>query len=134
MFRRLVAIGLVMISGMCQAEGELHIKFHLAVSEGVGGALRATLVNTGDADIYKGYLVVTMLDENCHPLASRLGQFQKLGVAEKMSLSIPLMRQFATYRITSMAAFDQLGTQLKAVDDNAEILANREKERLARCK
>ncbi|MFZ3183968.1 MAG: FxLYD domain-containing protein, partial [Pseudomonas sp.] len=95
----------------------------------VGG----TLVNRGDAPVSHGYVVVTLIDAQCRPQESVLGDFGAISQGESREFRVPLEWKYQRYRITALAAFDGDGATLLAVDDNAALLQSREADERAKC-
>lgn len=108
------------------AAGELHLKFHIGGAVGNESFIGGTLVNTGDAPVAHGYVVVTLLDGQCHPLKSVLQSFYGITAGEQKDFRIPISGGLKRYRLSSIKGFDDAGFELISVDDNAHILQDRE--------
>jgi hypothetical protein len=129
-------VALVGTSGFtinCWAAGELHLKFHTSGMSGNQGFVRGTLINAGDTDISHGYVVVTLLDEQCSPLRSVLQYFGKVTPREIQRFHLPLGEQLRRYRLSMIKGFDTKGFEVSTVDDNAAIYHLREPEERAHC-
>lgn len=116
-----------------RAAGELHLNFHMGGSANGNGFVGGTLVNTGDAPVAHGYVVVTLLDAQCRPLRSVLESFDTIDAGQKRSFRIAVGSDLKRYRLLSIKGFDAEGFELVAVDDNEAILKAREAEERAYC-
>ncbi|TPG65699.1 FxLYD domain-containing protein [Pseudomonas arsenicoxydans] len=108
------------------AAPELHLNFHMGGSSGGQSFVGGTLINSGDAPVAHGYVVVTLLDAQCHPLKSVLEHFANIPAGEKLGFRVPINGALKRYRLASVKGFDAEGFEVMAVDDNAELLKGRE--------
>jgi len=115
------------------AAGELHLRFHMGGAGGGQAFVGGSLVNSGDAPVAHGYVVVTLLDAQCNPLNSLLESFGPILSGQQLGFRVPVTGSLQRYRLTSVKAFDAAGFELLAVDDNAALLAAREPEVRAYC-
>lgn len=115
------------------AAGELHLSFHMGGSSAGQGFVGGTLVNNGDAPVAHGYVVVTLLDEQCRPLKSVMESFSNIAVGEERGFRVPVEGGLKRYRLLSIKGFDAEGFEITAVDDNEAILKAREAEERAYC-
>lgn len=115
------------------ASGELHLTFHMGSSTGGQAFVGGTLVNTGDAPVAHGYVVVTLLDGQCRPLRSVLESFGVIGTGQKYGFRIAVQGGLQRYRLLSVRGFDAEGFEVRSVDDNEVILKARDAEERACC-
>ena len=129
----LAIFGLASWSSGSWAAGELHLSFHMGGAGGGQAFVGGTLVNSGDEPVVHGYIVVTLLDAQCHPLSSLLESFGPIAAGQQLGFRVPVEGRLERYRLTNVKAFDTAGFELPAVDDNAALLAAREPEARAFC-
>ncbi|UVM05736.1 FxLYD domain-containing protein [Pseudomonas laurylsulfatiphila] len=123
----LVSIALALGYSMSSwAAGELHLEFHMGGAGGGQSFVGGTLLNSGDAPVAYGYVVVTLLDAQCRPMKSVLESFEGIAAGERLEFRVPINGTLKRYRLASIKGFDAEGFDVLAVDDNAEILKQRE--------
>lgn len=127
------ALGVWGAVATAQAAPSLHMSFHMALVKDSERKIGATLVNRGDENIAHGYAVVTLIDAQCKPFTSVMASFGNISPGEKLSVNIPVSASFHSYRLASLAAFDEEGFVVPAIDDNLEILKAREPEERNYC-
>lgn len=132
MWRMLLLLG-ALGGTAAHAEADLHMTFHMALAAEGKRFVGATLVNRGDEEIVRGYLVVTPLDAQCRLLQSVLQPFGAVAPGQQLSVRVAVAEAFHSYRLASLVGFDGQGFVVPAVDDNAAILAGREPEERASC-
>jgi hypothetical protein len=115
------------------AAGELHLSFHMGGTSGEQSFVGGTLINEGDAPVVHGYVVVTLLDAQCRPLKSVLGNFDEIPVGQARSFRVPLEGALQRYRLASVKGFDAQGFEVPSIDDNQKIIKAREVEERAYC-
>jgi len=115
------------------AAGELHLSFHMGGATNGSGFVGGTLVNTGDAPVAHGYVVVTLLDAQCRPMRSVMESFDTIEPGEQRSFRVAVGADLKRYRLLSLKGFDAEGFELRAVDDNEAILKAREPEERVYC-
>jgi hypothetical protein len=114
------------------AAPELQVKFHMGIGNGTTQEVGGTLINSGDAPIAQGYLVITPIAIQCHPKSSILYNFGLLAPGEEQSFRVPVTDGFSNYRL-QMGAFDEQGFAVRATDANQAILDGRIGEERKRC-
>lgn len=129
----LVLCGGLLLSTWSWASGELHLSFHMVIAHGGQAYVGGTLVNRGDAPVSHGYVVVTLIDAQCQPQESVLGNFGAIAPGAERELRIPLKWRFKRYRVTGLAAFDANSSELLVVDDHVALLQAREADEQAKC-
>lgn len=127
-----VAITALYLSGQAWAAPELLVKFHMGIGNGTTQEVGGTLVNSGDAPITRGYLVVTPIDAQCHPGASVLYPIGPVPPGEEQPFRVPVTERFSSYRL-QMGAFDEQGFAVSAKDANQAILDGRLNEDREKC-
>lgn len=115
------------------ADSALHMSFHMALVKDGERRVGVILNNQGSERIAHGYLVVTLIDARCKPFESIMQTFDNIKPGGKLSLNIPISSKFHSYRLASLAAFDEEGFEVLAVDDNAGVLKAREPEERRYC-
>lgn len=120
----LIALIISFFSVSTWAAPELQVAFHMGVGNGSTQAVGGTMVNTGDAPIAQGYLVITPIADLCRPKASIFYPLGLLAAGEEKSFSVPVTERFSSYRL-QMGAFDEQGFAVVAKDANQEILDGR---------
>lgn len=129
----LLGVGLVpCVSQTSHAAGELHLNFHMGGAVSGQSFVGGTLKNTGDAPVAHGYVVVTVLNAQCHPVNSVLESFGHIAAGESLGFRVPVS-ELKRYRLAAIKAFDAQGFEVLAVDDNAELLKSREPEEREAC-
>lgn len=129
-----LAIALTMASPKSSwAAGELHLMFHMGSAGGGAAFVGGTLLNSGDAPVAHGYLVLTLLDAQCRPLRSLLETFGPIPAGEKRGFRIAVGGDLRRYRLLGLQGFDSSGFAVPTVDDNEAILNAREAEERVYC-
>ena len=124
--------GLLFSSGSWAA-GQLHLSFHMVLAHGGQAYVGGTLVNRGDAPVSHGFVVVTLIDAQCRPQESVLGNFAEIPAGETLEFRVPLQWKYQRYQVTALSAFDRESVQLLVIDDNAALLQSREADEQAKC-
>lgn len=117
----------------CWAAGELHLTFHMGGAAGDTGFVGGNLLNSGDASVAHGYVVLTLLDTKCSPVSSVLESFGPIEPGQSLGFRIPVEGAIHRYRLLSLKGFDSLGFEVSAVDDNDDVIKSREPEDRAYC-
>lgn len=127
------AVLALLLSGQAWAVGEAHLKFHMGLGANGRYEVRATVANSGDQPVARGYLVVSLRDKQCRATGEVLQAFGPVAPGEAVSVTIPIVGDLNSYRLTSFQAFDDMGYGLLAVDDLADVLKAREPKERADC-
>lgn len=125
--------GGLLFSSWSWASGELHLSFHMVIAYSGQTYVGGTLVNRGDAPVSHGFVVVTLIDAQCRPQESVLGNFAEIPAGETREFRVPLQWKYQRYQVTALSAFDREGVELVAIDDNAALLQLREADEQAKC-
>ena len=124
---------MIVAASAVSAAPALEIKFHMGVGNGAKQAVGGTLVNSGDAVIYRGFLVVTPVDSKCYPGESSIFSIGALQPGEEQQFRLPIAERFSSYRL-SVGAFDEQGFEVSSVDANKALLDERLLEQRETCR
>ncbi|MHC8346640.1 hypothetical protein [Pseudomonas sp. RT6P73] len=130
--RTIAAVAALCLGGDAWAAPQLQIKFHMGLSYGATQVVGGTLVNLGDAPVYRGYLIVTPINAQCRPGTSVLHAIGAVQSGEEQQFRVPVPERFSRYRL-QVGAFDEQGFIVPATDAGQTILDGRLKEEREEC-
>ncbi|MFM4941600.1 hypothetical protein [Aeromonas enteropelogenes] len=115
------------------AKPELYLLFHMGTGANGQFFVGGTLENRGDQEVYQGYVVITLLTEECYPLKPVLSQFGVIKAGAKYEFRIPIEGSLKGYKLDTLYATDSFANPVTVIDETAAILADKQKAYLARC-
>lgn len=124
---------MIVAASAVSAAPALEIKFHMGIGNGATQSVGGTFVNSGDAAIYRGFLVVTPVDSKCYPGESSIFSIGALQPGEEQQFRVPVAQPFSSYRL-SVGAFDEQGFEVSSLDANKALLDERLPEQRDACK
>lgn len=124
---------MIVAASAVSAAPALEIKFHMGVGNGATQSVGGTLVNSGDAAVYRGFLVVTPVDNKCYPGESAIFSIGTLQPGEEQQFRVPVAQRFSSYRL-SVGAFDEQGFEVSSADANKALLDERLLEQRETCR
>lgn len=124
---------ILMLSPLCHAQGVLHLKFHMGLGAQGRYFIGGTVENKGDAAIPHGYLVISLLNKQCHPVGEKLYMFGPLAAQHQHEFRVPIEGQLDGYRLTAIKALDDMGFPLETVDETQTIIDARKMSEEKRC-
>ncbi|WP_440030409.1 hypothetical protein [Chromobacterium amazonense] len=123
----------VFLSCPAWGQAKAHLKFHMGLGANGRYEVRATVSNSGDEPVARGYLVVSLRDKQCRWTGDVLQTFGSVAPGQTTLVTIPITGELNSYRLTSFQAFDDMGYSLPAVDDLVDILKARESKERKDC-
>lgn len=129
-----IVLLLIMLAPMLSyAQGILHLKFHLGLGANGQFFVGGTLKNQGSGPIAHGYLVISLLNQQCHPIGEKLYPFGPLSAKQQHEFRIPITGRLEGYRVTAVQALDDMGFALPVVDETQAIIKARESAERKQC-
>ncbi|MGL5392270.1 MAG: hypothetical protein ACRDA8_13015 [Shewanella sp.] len=132
--RAMVFFSLLLLTPVLHATAQLELLFHMGAGAGGKFVVGVTLENSGDEEIYQGFVVLTPLDGLCYPQPPVLYPFAKVEAGETRQLEIPIAGRLEGYKLTAVHAVDNFGIPVVVVDKLADILAQRQSDYVAQCR
>lgn len=127
-----VLLGILCVFSL-QAKPVVHVLFHMGAGANGQFFVGGTLENKGDEEVYKGFVVITPLTEDCYPKQPLLTSFGKIKPGEKQEFRIPIEGRLYGYKLDAVNAVDSFANKVAIVDETAEVIAEKQPQYLARC-
>lgn len=121
-----VLLSIILIPMLSHAQGILHLKFHMGLGANGQFFVGGTLENQGTAPIAHGYLVISLLNEQCYPIGEKLYPFGPLSAKQQHEFRIPIVGRLHGYRLTAVQALDDMGFTLPVIDETQATIKSRE--------
>lgn len=130
---QIALLSITLIPMLSDAQGILHLKFHMGLGANGQFFVGGTLENQGAGSITHGYLVISLLNEKCYPIGERLYPFGPLSVKQQHEFRIPIAGRLEGYRLTAVQALDDMGFALPVIDETQAIIKSREVPEREKC-
>lgn len=130
---QIVLLTIMLIPHLSDAQGILHLKFHMGLGANGQFFVGGTLENQGTAAIEHGYLVISLLNEQCYPIGEKLYSFGPLSAKQQHEFRIPITGRLQGYRLTTVKALDDMGFSLPVVDETQAVIQSREPSERKKC-
>ncbi|HHQ4526131.1 hypothetical protein ACET5Y_12695 [Aeromonas veronii] len=114
------------VSSSVEANDGLHLEFHMGVVVDGKPFIGGTLKNKGQVEIYKGFIVLTPIDNLCYPQKSIIWDFSKIPPGVSLEFKIPVDGGLHGYKLNTIYAMDNMGNKMDVVDETAEIIAKKQ--------
>lgn len=130
---QIALLSIMLIPILSDAQGILHLKFHMGLGANGQFFVGGTLENQGNAPITHGYLVITLLNQHCQPVHDILHPFGPLLAKQTQPFRIPIQGRLHGYRLTAVQALDDMGFTLPVIDETQAIIKSREISEREKC-
>jgi hypothetical protein len=130
---QIALLSIMLIPILSDAQGILHLKFHMGLGANGQFFVGGTLENQGTAAITHGYLVISLLNEECYPIGEKLYSFGPLSSKQQHEFRIPITGRLQGYRLTAVQALDDMGFTLPVIDETQAIIKSREVPEREKC-